>query len=68
MIPLILPIYPWFFAPKHRIPIHCVSFGVVGQRENNFFYPFRRISEMENLGELDGLREQNNGDLVSSPM
>lgn len=22
---------------------------------------------MENLGQLDGLREQNNGDLVSSP-
>ena len=33
-----------------------------------FFYPFKRISEMENLGQLDGLREQNNGDLVSSQM
>ena len=53
---------------KQRIPIHYVSYGVVGQRENNFFYPFKRISEMENLGQLDGLREQNNGDLVSSQM
>ncbi|CAH3033048.1 unnamed protein product [Porites evermanni] len=29
-------------------------------------YNYRRISEMENLGQLDGLREQNNGDLAPS--